>query len=54
MGNLEQLVLGLTQQLGDIGSIIKRLGLDLTGKGDELTGHGLLGDDTCVILNMGR
>ena len=52
--NLEQLVLGLTQQFGDIGRIIKSLGLDLACECYQLSGHSLLGDNTCVILNVGR
>ena len=51
---LEEATLSLLHQIVDIYGFIEGFGLDSTGKGDELSGQRLLGDDAGVVLDIGR
>ena len=54
LSQFEQRTLGLLHQIVDINGLVEGLGLDIAGKGNELTGQRLLGNNTGMVLNIGR
>ena len=54
LSQFEQRTLCLLHQIVDINGLVEGLGLDIAGKGNELTGQRLLGNNAGVILDIGR
>ena len=53
LSQFEQASLSLLHQVVNVYRLVKGLGLDIAGKGDELAGQRLLGNDARMILDIG-